>query len=954
MKVKAKTNRELQAEHDVLQARLAEMEKELREHRQTNPGVGALGECDHVEGDLRSAALFPEENPSPVLRVARDGTLLYANRSSVKLLAAWGCNKGELVPEQVRDRVALALETGEITEFEAACDPIKYLFSIAPISPHGYANLYGMDVTERKRADQALKSERAVLDGILKATDAMLVYLDTEFNYVTVNPAYAKTCKMRPEEMVGKNHFALYPDAENEAIFRRVRDTGEAVIYKDKPFEFPDQPERGVTYWDWSLVPVKDFSDKVVGLVFTLRETTKQKQAEEALRESEARYRTLFTNMNEGFALGAVIHREGGLPLDFCFLEVNDAFEQQTGLTREILGRPITEALPNLEKYWIDTYCEVALTGKPVRFSNYNKDTNRHYDVFCYSPAKGRFAILFRDVTEMRKTRDALRDSERLYRAIGESIDYGVWVCDPEGRNTYASDSFLKLVGITQEQCSNFGWGDVLHPDDAERTIAAWKECVRTGGNWDIEHRFRGVDGQWHSILARGVPVKNEKGEVLFWAGINLDINRLKSVEEALRKSEARFKLLSETAGHLLATDNPQGIVNELCRDVMAHLDCHAFFNFLVDEEAGRLHLNASGGIPREEARKIEWLDYGVAACGWVARDAARIVTEDIFHVPDPRTDLVKSFGIQAYACHPLIAQGRLIGTLAFGTRSRSRFSCQDLALMKTVADQVAVAMERIRLINAIQRSRDELEKRVEERTAELARSNRELQDFAFIASHDLQEPLRKVQAFGNLLAEKHSECLDDEARDYLARMRSAATRMRGLIDSLLDYSRVTSRAMPFSDVDLNKAAGEALSNLEIRIKETGARVEVGGLPFIRADRSQIVQLFQNLIGNGLKFHKESDPPHVKVYARPGKGTKPGTSVFWEITVEDNGIGFDEARAEQIFKPFQRLHGRSSPYSGTGMGLAICRKIVERHGGIITVKSTVGKGSAFIITLPKK
>ncbi|MCK7515947.1 MAG: PAS domain-containing protein [Desulfobacterales bacterium] len=141
-----------------------------------------------------------------------------------------------------------------------------------------------------------------------------------------------------------------------------------------------------------------------------------------------------------------------------------------------------------------------------------------------------------RDITERKRAEEALRESERLYRAIGESIDYGVWVCAADGRNIYASESFLKMVGITQEQCSNFGWGDVLHPEDAERTIAAWKECVRTGGNWDIEHRFRGTDGQWHAVLARGVPVKNEKGEILCWAGINLDISRLKQTELALRQ----------------------------------------------------------------------------------------------------------------------------------------------------------------------------------------------------------------------------------------------------------------------------------------------------------------------------------------------------------------------------------------------------------------------------------
>ena len=145
-------------------------------------------------------------------------------------------------------------------------------------------------------------------------------------------------------------------------------------------------------------------------------------------------------------------------------------------------------------------------------------------------------AVAIQDITDLRTAQEALRRSEALYRAIGESMDYGVWVCAPDGRNTYASESFLTMVGLTQQECADFGWGAVLHPEDADRTIAAWKECVRTGGIWDIEHRFRGVDGQWHDILARGVPVKDERGEVLCWAGINLDISKLKRAEAALRQ----------------------------------------------------------------------------------------------------------------------------------------------------------------------------------------------------------------------------------------------------------------------------------------------------------------------------------------------------------------------------------------------------------------------------------
>jgi PAS domain S-box-containing protein len=154
------------------------------------------------------------------------------------------------------------------------------------------------------------------------------------------------------------------------------------------------------------------------------------------------------------------------------------------------------------------------------------------------------------DVSELKRVEQALRGSEELYRSIGESIDYGVWICEPDGRNIYASESFLKMVGITQEQCSNFGWGNVLHPDDAERTISLWQECVRTGGTWDIEHRFRGADGQWHPVLARGVPVRNAQGKITCWAGINLDISRLKQAEEQIKTSLTEKEVLLKEVHH--------------------------------------------------------------------------------------------------------------------------------------------------------------------------------------------------------------------------------------------------------------------------------------------------------------------------------------------------------------------------------------------------------------------
>jgi light-regulated signal transduction histidine kinase (bacteriophytochrome) len=246
-----------------------------------------------------------------------------------------------------------------------------------------------------------------------------------------------------------------------------------------------------------------------------------------------------------------------------------------------------------------------------------------------------------------------------------------------------------------------------------------------------------------------------------------------------------------------------------------------------------------------------------------------------------------------------------------------------------------------------LRKSRDDLEIRVAERTAELERKNRALQDFALIASHDLQEPLRKIQTFGDLLVTKFHHFPDEHARDYVGRMQKAAARMELLVNSLLKYSRLSSRVQFYSQADLSEAVRNALSNLEIRIKETGGRIMVEPLPTLEADISQISQVFQNLISNALKFHRKDAQPRVRIYCRRLENGTGG----YAVCVEDTGIGFEEKYLDRIFMPFQRLHGRSE-YNGVGMGLAICKKIVERHRGTITARSKEGEGSTFIFTLP--
>jgi PAS domain S-box-containing protein len=299
-----------------------------------------------------------------------------------------------------------------------------------------------------------------------------------------------------------------------------------------------------------------------------------------------------------------------------------------------------------------------------------------------------------------------------------------------------------------------------------------------------------------------------------------------------------------------------------------------------------------------------------------------------------------------------------------------------DITERKEAEQRLAAMYQELQELNAT------LEARVAQRTEalnqlnlELQRSNQELQDFAYVASHDLQEPLRKIQAFGNLLEEEYGVALGS-GKVYLDRMRSSATRMRTLIDDLLTFSRVTTKAAPFVQVDLTVIARQVVDDLEARMEDTPSRVIMDDLPSIEADPGQMYQLFQNLIGNALKFHKPGVEPRVRIFAEVRSNPEMVSSIVERegdnrktekgdetvassspaeqqciLYIEDNGIGFDEKYLDRIFTVFQRLHGKNE-YEGTGVGLAVVRKIVERHGGTVTARSAVGEGTTFIVTLP--
>ncbi len=824
----------------------------------------------------------------------------------------------------------------------------------------------------RTRTEEQLNQQREWFEVTLTSVGDAVIATDTEGKIIFINPVAAAITGWPTGDALGMPVQEVFRVIDEQTggpakdVINQVLRMG-CIVALANHTALVTREGRNVPIED-SAAPIKDALGNVTGVVLVFHDVTDRRRTQEALRDSEERLRLFIEHAPASLAM---------FDRNMRYLSYSRRWLSDYNLgDRDLRGLSHYDVFPEIGEKWKAIHRR-ALTGEILsaddeRFVRADGSVQwLRWEVRPWHDTAGVAGVLIftEDVTERKQ---AERETRRLLSAVQEekerlsslinSISDEIWFADTSKKFTLANPAALQGFGI-----GNAGTVDVeklaaslevYRPDGSIRkveeapplralegeSVRNMEEIIRIPSTGELRHR-----------QVSSSPVRSPDGEILGSVSVVRDITELKHMEDDIRRSESEFRLLSEVAGNLLASDNPQGLVNELCRAVMVHLDCHAFFNFLVNEFAGKLHLNAYAGIPEEEAAKIEWLDFGVAVCGCAARDGERIIAEDIFNTPDIRTDLVRSFGIQAYACHPLKISDRVIGTLSFGTKSRTRFAPQELAVMKTVADQVAVAMERIRLIEGLSNARDELELRVEERTAELQKymakleeSNKALQDFASIASHDLQEPLRKVEAFGSILRQKYGDKLGEEGNDYVERLIGANKRMRSLITALLEYSRLTTRANPFSQVDLNGIVNEVLSDLEVRIAKTGGKVDNGDLPVIEADPTQMRQLFQNLIGNALKFHKEGEKPVIKISSSLGDNEE------LLIMVEDNGIGFEEEYAEKIFAPFQRLHGRSSPYKGTGMGLAICKKIVERHEGSITARSTPGEGAKFIVELPSK
>ncbi len=493
------------------------------------------------------------------------------------------------------------------------------------------------------------------------------------------------------------------------------------------------------------------------------------------------------------------------------------------------------------------------------------------------------------DITERKKAEEALHESEEQFHALAEAMPQIVWITRADGWNIYFNHQWVEYTGLTLEESYGHGWNKPFHPDDQKRAWDAWQNAVHNNGSYSLECRLRDADGFYRWWLVRGVPFFNESGAIDKWFGTCTDIHDIKLTEQALRESEARLRQFYDSGMFGVFYYNLDGSVT----------DANDEFLEII-------------GYTREDLQSglIQW---------------------DKMTPPEYRS-------LDEYAIAELKATG-------VDTPYEKEFIRKDGSRIPIFLGAATIDEARdegvVFVLDITERKK--AEEILKLKLEELRRSNEELEQFAYVSSHDLQEPLRMISSYLQLLQRRYQGKIDDKADKYIYYAVDGAARMQVLINDLLEFSRVTTKAGEPEPTDSELVLNQVLSNLDLYIKQNNATVTHDPLPEVMADNTQLAQVFQNLIANGIKFHGEEAPKiHISAEKKANE---------WLFSVKDNGIGIDPQYSEKIFEVFKRLH-KKEEYPGTGIGLAICKKIVERHGGRIWVESELGKGSTFYFTLP--
>lgn len=906
---------------DLTESKEAEENYRIRMEKAVSERTAALKESREQYASL------VENTPDVITRWNKDLTLTFANSAFERKINApneslYGKTSSEMgQPDEIAlpfmRSIRAAIETGE---------SIEHFDSFS--APNGTAHFYSRivpekndkgeietvlsierDITELKEAEQniiLIKEELAqrATDKYLtlfNSIDEAVVWCElvkdenghvTDYRLLELNPAFEKMTGLTVEGSKGKTARTVIPGIENWWIdmYAGVATEGKAVRFENKVGEIG-------RWFSGYVSPVGNKKDGQFVVVYS--DITERKLTEEALQKSEERFRLLVNASSDSvYTMSAdwhIMHNLEGKN----FLADTDRAENSWMQTY----------IPEPERHAVTKVIEDAIRNKTVFELEHTVNDAHENLAWTYSRAvpkldeKGdilEWIGTASNITHRKKTEEALRISEKRFRTLTDAVPQLIWSNDEQGKANYFNQRWYEYSGLTYEQSFEKGWEAIVHPDDALASLDKWQEALSAGETFDTEYRLRNAAGHYGWFVGRNVPLKDDSGKIIGWFGSATDINDLKNAEEAVRN----------TADHLQLA-----------------LDAGKFGTYEYDFKTGvylcTAQYKANFGFAQDEPVSLESLEKRIVP-------ADRVYMETSFNkAPDQDTLYSTEYRIQ------LPEDGvrwiRSVGRYVFDENGEPQ---------KLVGITVDITEEKM--------FTDELSRQVKERTKELQQSNNDLLQFAHIASHDLKEPVRKIKTFNHRIISDFSEVLPEKVLLYLDKIKISTDRMYSMVDGILDYSKLTNAKQSFKPVDLNEVIKAIETDLELLVQKKDATIQTAELPVVNADELLMYQLFYNLILNSLKFSNEEGSVIINIDSAI---VSDGNNRSVKITLSDNGIGFEPEFEKEIFEAFTRLNPVDE-YEGTGLGLALCKKIVERHHGSITAIGNLGKGAAFIILLP--
>ncbi|WP_447602583.1 PAS domain S-box protein [Nitrospira sp. Nam80] len=672
-------------------------------------------------------------------------------------------------------------------------------------------------------------------------------------------------------------------------------------------------------------------------------EVAERKQAEEALRHRSAQYETLLNKA----PLGVYV-----VDGDFRIRDVNPVALPVFGNIPDLIGRDFDEVIHVL---WTKEYAD-----EIVRIFRHTLETGESYEMPEQSGFRvdrrimeyyewridrielpdGRYGVVcyFRDISERVLARVKIAQSEVRYRSIVDQSVGGIAETDPTGRFITVNNRYCQLTGYTRQELMSMRMQQITHPEDLPRNVVLFEKLAVGGPPFDIEKRYVRKDGRviWaHNSVSA---IRDASGHVHSLIAVSIDITERKHAEAALHRNSVRQQILSDALVHLLATDDVQTIVRELFPRVAAHLGVDTYFNYMVNDQGDALDLHSYSGVSEEIAHQIQRLEFGQAICGTVAKTRRAIVATDIQHSAYDKAALVRSFGIQAYACNPLMSGERLLGTLSFASRTRTAFDERELEFLQLISNYVAVAMERVATLRAMRQLNEGLERNVIERTRELTES---------------QERLRALATELNLTEQRERQRMATELHDYLAQLlvlakikigqvKRLAEAVPACADLMLQTEQVLAEALSYTRTLVADLSPPVLHQfgLPVGLRWLAERMEQQGLTVsvhtntneVNIAENQAVLLFQSvreLLMNVVKHAKASEASVVLSQANSQL----------TIAVCDRGAGFNVSTAD------------STPLSSQ-FGLFSIRERMKALGGRFDIESIPGKGTQARLSLP--